>query len=387
MRIVAIFIAPMMVLAGAAHADITVTLNSGPVTSGVNFNWTYTATLKSGSTLNSGDFFTIYDVGTLGPGFPIANPVLTPASSWSSSIQLTGINGFAQAPIDSGSIYNITYTYTGASAVVAVSDFTLGGGAGVYGYTSGSSTSFTGAYAATSHATIGGAAQGNSSTVTVAGNLLSGIRVALFSGPAANGTNFNWAYTATLKSGSTLNSGDFFTIYDVGGFGPALPVANPVIIPASGWSSSIQLAGTNGSGQSPTDSSTLYNVTFTYTGASPIVAASDTTLGVAGAFGVTSLTNGSASRPYSATTHATSGGAIQGDSGTVTVPGPLVSCLDPDGNGAYDALTDGLIIVRALFGLTGTAVTNAALGTNATRADWNSIRSFLNGSCGTTFGP
>jgi len=59
--------------------------------------------------------------------------------------------------------------------------------------------------------------------------------------------------------------------------------------------------------------------------------------------------------------------------------------LDVDGNNSIDALTDGLLILRAMFGLTGTAVTNSAVGGSATRSDWTSIRNYLNGSCGTSF--
>ena len=66
---------------------------------------------------------------------------------------------------------------------------------------------------------------------------------------------------------------------------------------------------------------------------------------------------------------------------------PTVSCtLDVDGNGAQDALTDGLIVIRALFGLTGTAVTNNAIGdNNPTRSDWTAIRTYLNTNCGASF--
>ena len=66
---------------------------------------------------------------------------------------------------------------------------------------------------------------------------------------------------------------------------------------------------------------------------------------------------------------------------------PTVSCtLDVDGNGAQDALTDGLIVIRALFGLTGTAVTNNAIGdNNPTRSDWTAIRTYLNINCGSNF--
>jgi hypothetical protein len=59
--------------------------------------------------------------------------------------------------------------------------------------------------------------------------------------------------------------------------------------------------------------------------------------------------------------------------------------LDVDDSGTRDALTDGLIIIRALFGLTGSAVTNNATGAQAKRTSWEQIRSFLNGNCGTSF--
>ena len=52
--------------------------------------------------------------------------------------------------------------------------------------------------------------------------------------------------------------------------------------------------------------------------------------------------------------------------------------IDIDGNNAYDALTDGLILIRYLFGLTGTALTNNALGTGATRIDPALVLGHLN---------
>jgi hypothetical protein len=40
-----------------------------------------------------------------------------------------------------------------------------------------------------------------------------------------------------------------------------------------------------------------------------------------------------------------------------------------------------------MSGLTGTAVTNNAVGSGATRTDWASIRAYLNGTCGGSFAP
>ncbi len=59
--------------------------------------------------------------------------------------------------------------------------------------------------------------------------------------------------------------------------------------------------------------------------------------------------------------------------------------LDIDQNGSTEAATDGLLIMRAMFGWTGTAVTNGALGVGAQRADWTAIRAYLNTSCGAAF--
>ena len=52
--------------------------------------------------------------------------------------------------------------------------------------------------------------------------------------------------------------------------------------------------------------------------------------------------------------------------------------IDIDANGSYDALTDGLLIIRYLFGLTGTSLTNGAIGTGYTRSDPTEILQFLN---------
>lgn len=79
--------------------------------------------------------------------------------------------------------------------------------------------------------------------------------------------------------------------------------------------------------------------------------------------------------------------------GTVGILGPSNTpppcALDVDGNGVVDALTDGLLILRAMFGLTGTAVTNGAVAASPppTRTTWAQLQSYLNGNCGTGFAP
>jgi len=57
--------------------------------------------------------------------------------------------------------------------------------------------------------------------------------------------------------------------------------------------------------------------------------------------------------------------------------------LDVDGNAEVKAESDGILLLRALFGLTGTAVTENALGVSPrSRDNWPTIREYLNTVCG-----
>ena len=65
----------------------------------------------------------------------------------------------------------------------------------------------------------------------------------------------------------------------------------------------------------------------------------------------------------------TANGVVAGLGGPAVATGGIGFNLDADGNSSYDALTDGLLIIRYLFGLTGSSLTNGAIGTGATRMD------------------
>lgn len=58
--------------------------------------------------------------------------------------------------------------------------------------------------------------------------------------------------------------------------------------------------------------------------------------------------------------------------------------LDIDDNGEADALSDGLLIVRFLFGFTGDSLINGAIGENATRNTATEIEDFLESIVATT---
>jgi len=49
-------------------------------------------------------------------------------------------------------------------------------------------------------------------------------------------------------------------------------------------------------------------------------------------------------------------------------PGSVIPSVDIDGNGSYDALTDGLMVIRHLFGRSGAALTDGAIGGNPQRS-------------------
>ena len=72
------------------------------------------------------------------------------------------------------------------------------------------------------------------------------------------------------------------------------------------------------------------------------------------------------------TTGAVSDGLINDDDTAV----PTID-LDVDANGEAGALTDGVLIVRYLFGVTGTQLTDGALGSGAIRTDAAEIIAFL----------
>ena len=61
-----------------------------------------------------------------------------------------------------------------------------------------------------------------------------------------------------------------------------------------------------------------------------------------------------------------SGAGIVMSSPALAAP-PSTGALDVDGNGNYDALTDGLLVLRWLFGINGTGLVSGATGAGAVR--------------------
>ena len=93
-----------------ARGDIIPTLSS--VTgSSPNFTWNYSANVTVDETINTGDFFTIYDFGTIAPG---SN---TQPTGWTFSQALVGPTPSLVLSADNPSILNLTWTYNGAAPI------------------------------------------------------------------------------------------------------------------------------------------------------------------------------------------------------------------------------------------------------------------------------
>ncbi|HEY1685341.1 MAG TPA: hypothetical protein VGG19_11300 [Tepidisphaeraceae bacterium] len=148
-----------------------------------------------------------------------------------------------------------------------------------------------------------------------------------------DGTDFRWTYTASIASGVRIEPGDFFTIYDFGG----LDGGNEQ--PAS-WAYSTADTGNTPPFLTPTDDSTIPNITFTYDGASAITGPADL-----GMFSVDALGDIPVTTEWASLT-TRDGGTVDGelafDTGSVTVPEEVNSPNIPEPAAALLAL--GLVV-------------------------------------------
>jgi hypothetical protein len=130
---------------------------------------------------------------------------------------------------------------------------------------------------------------------------------------------YRWTYAIVLPTDSQLQTGNFFTIYDFGGYVPGLESA------PAGWTFSAQLVGVTPANVVPTDNPSLWNLTWTYTG--PTVAAGQVGLGN---FWATSDWDLSTDSYFTARTNRTSDGKIDTNITTTTVPVPSAGPVVPE---------------------------------------------------------
>jgi hypothetical protein len=103
-----------------ARGDIIPTLSSISG-SNPNFTWNYSANVTVDQTVNTGDFFTIYDFSSIMP------TTTTQPAGWTFSTALLGPTAPLTTPTDNPSLWNITWTYSGApiSGSAALGMFTV----------------------------------------------------------------------------------------------------------------------------------------------------------------------------------------------------------------------------------------------------------------------
>jgi hypothetical protein len=138
--------------------------------------------------------------------------------------------------------------------------------------------------------------------------------------PAATG-GFTWNYAANVTVNQTVNTGDFFTIYDFGAF-----TLGSNHQPA-GWTFSSSLLGTNPSMVTPADNPNILNLTWTYAGTTPINGSS-----LLGDFSVIAKTNQLRTSDFASEATLNSGpnaGSKVDNVGRVSVPVPEMSALLP----------------------------------------------------------
>jgi hypothetical protein len=127
-----------------------------------------------------------------------------------------------------------------------------------------------------------------------------------------DGGDYRWTYAIVLPTDSQLRSGDYFTIYNFGGF---LPGTN---LQPDGWSFSSANVGPTPAWIVPSDNPALPNLTWTYNG--PTINTGQTGLGN---FWNLSLYQDSTDSFFAASTHRTSDGQVDNNITTTTVPVPV----------------------------------------------------------------
>ena len=128
------------------------------------------------------------------------------------------------------------------------------------------------------------------------------------------GTNsYSYTYGVVLTSESTVQKGDYFTVYDFAGY------TGSASAPA-GWTLTMSNTGTTPSGISVTDSSSTVNLTWTYTGDTTLQGATGQSYDV-GTFSASS-SDSAGTTSFAGQSHLANG---QSDNNVTTTTGPTDS--------------------------------------------------------------
>jgi hypothetical protein len=129
-----------------------------------------------------------------------------------------------------------------------------------------------------------------------------------------DGSNFRWTYAVVVTTDVHVQSGDFFTIYDFGGLTSLASVATP-----AGWAVTSAMVGPTPAGTSPSDSATIPNLTFTYTG--PTITGQ---VGLGNFWAISTFGNSTTS-DFTSITQTNSSGRSEANITTTNVPVPGIS--------------------------------------------------------------
>jgi hypothetical protein len=132
--------------------------------------------------------------------------------------------------------------------------------------------------------------------------------------PGAGGDLYRFRYSVQLNAGSTLNPGDYFTVYDFAGLIAGSPVA------PQGWTVQLGMTGQTPPGATPLDDPNIENVTFAYRGSAPVIA-NNKALQL-GSFSMASFYGGTGLTSFTSEVQRSSDQGTESDSSVVV--GPII---------------------------------------------------------------
>src|SRR5258707_13920115 len=129
-----------------------------------------------------------------------------------------------------------------------------------------------------------------------------------------DGGNFRWTYGVVVTTDVAVQPGDFFTIYDFGG------LASGSLVAPVDWSLGTATVGPTPPGTHPADDPGIDNLTFTFTGGSPI----NGQIGL-GNFSAISTFGDSTSSDFTSITHRQVDGRSEANITSTDVPVPAAA--------------------------------------------------------------
>jgi len=121
-----------------------------------------------------------------------------------------------------------------------------------------------------------------SAAALLIGNAVQADIIPVFNVATPTGGGCEFSYNVSVASGSRVNTGDYFTIYDFNGY-----IAGSEFAPVD-WAITVQALGITPPSQLVADNAGVVNITFEYTGLAPIIGPV-TPVGGVGAFGAESV--------------------------------------------------------------------------------------------------